>query len=84
VRGDIYRLRTSRTRYAVVIQSDHLLLSTVLVAPRVIMDGTTTYVLAEQTAAVNAETRLGDLAGRLDPTELADLDRALTLVFGLY
>ncbi len=105
MRGDIYRLRTSRTtqgheqhgpRYAVVVQSDHLLLSTVLVAPtstsalptdfrpRVIMDGTTTYVLVEQTAAVNAETRLGEFAGRLNSTELADLDRALALVLGLY
>mgnify|MGYP001550556512 FL=1 len=105
MRGDIYRLRTSRTaegheqrgpRYGVVVQSDDLLLSTILVAPtstsalptdfrpRITMDGTTTYVLVEQTAAVNAETRLGEFAGRLGPSELADLDRALTLVLGLY
>ena len=104
MRGDIYRLRTSRTaegheqrgpRYGVVVQSDDLLLSTILVAPtsssalptdfrpRITMDGTTTYVLVEQTAAVNAETRLGEFAGRLGPSELADLDRALTLVLGL-
>jgi len=105
VRGDIYRLRASRAaegheqrgpRYGVVVQSDHPLLSTVLVAPtstsalptdfrpRITMDGTTTYVLVEQTAAVNAETRLGEFAGRLSPSELAVLDRALTLVLGLY
>jgi mRNA interferase MazF len=48
------------------------------------MDGTTTCVLVEQTAAVNAETRLGEFAGRLSPSELADLDRALSLVLGLY
>lgn len=105
MRGDIYRLRTSRTAegheqrgpcYGVVVQSDDLLLSTILVAPtstsalptdfrpRITMDGTTTYVLVEQTAAVNAETRLGEFAGRLGPSELADLDRALTLVLGLY
>ena len=105
MRGDIYRLRASRAahgheqhgpRYGVVVQSDHLLLSTVLVAPtstsalatefrpRITMDGTSTYLLVEQTAAVNAETRLGEFAGRLTPAELADLDRALTLVFGLY
>lgn len=105
MRGDIYRLRTSRTaegheqrgpRYGVVVQSDDLLLSTILVAPtstsalptdfrpRITMDGTTTYVLVEQTAAVNAETRLGEFAGRLSPSELADLDRALSLVLGLY
>ena len=79
-----------------VVQSDDLLLSTILVAPtstsalptdfrpRITMDGTTTYVLVEQTAAVNAETRFGEFAGRLGPSELADLDRALTLVLGLY
>ncbi len=48
------------------------------------MNGTTTHVLVEQTAAVNAETRLGEFAGRLSPSELDDLDRALTLVLGLY
>lgn len=105
MRGDIYRLRISRgaegheqrgPRYGVVVQSDHLLLSTVLVAPtstsalptdfrpRITLDGTTTYVLVEQTAAVNAETRLGQFAGRLCPSELVDLDRALDLVLGLY
>ena len=105
MRGDIYRLRTSRTsegheqrgtRYGVVVQSDHLMLSTVLVAPtstsarptdfrpQITIDGVATYVLVEQTAAVNAETRLGEFAGRLTPSELADLDRALTLVLGLY
>lgn len=83
-------------RYGVVVQSDHLPLTTVLVAPtstsalptdlrrRITMDGTTAYVLVEQTAAVNAETRLGEFARRLSPSELADLDRALTLVLGLY
>ena len=105
MRGDIYRLRTNRAaegheqrgpRYGVVVQSDHLLLSTVLVAPtstsarptdfrpRIDLDGTPTYVLVEQMAAVNAETRLGDFAGRLTPAELADLDRALAIVLGLY
>lgn len=105
MRGDIYRLRASRAaegheqrgpRYGVAIQSDHLLLSTVLVAPtstsalptnfrpRITINGTTTHVLVEQTAAVNAETRLGEFAGRLSPSELDDLDRALTLVLGLY
>lgn len=105
MRGDIYRLRSGRSakgheqrgpRYAVVLQSDHLHLSTVLVAPtstsatptdfrpRIELNGTTAYVLVEQAAAVNAETRLGDLAGRLTATEAADVDRALTLVLGLY
>lgn len=105
MRGDIYRLRADRSsqgheqkgsRYAVVVQSDYLPLSTLLVAPtstsarptdfrpRIEVDGVTTYVLVEQTAAVNAETRLGDYAGRLRPSELADVDRAMMIAFGLF
>lgn len=84
------------TRYAVVIQADYLNLSTLLVAPTstsarpadfrptITIDGIETRVLVEQTTAVNAETRLDDFAGRLDAKELAELDRALTLVFGLF
>ena len=105
MRGDIYRLRANRfaegqeqrgARFAVVVQSDQLPLSTLLVAPtstsamptdfrpRIEIDGTPTYVLVEQTTAVNAETRLGDFAGRLDATDLAEVDRALAIVLGLY
>ncbi|MBK8458927.1 MAG: type II toxin-antitoxin system PemK/MazF family toxin [Micropruina sp.] len=105
MRGDIYRLRANRSaegheqrgpRYAVVVQSDDLQLSTMLIAPtstsviptdfrpRIDMDGTATYVLIEQTAAINVETRLGDFAGRLSSAELADVDRALSIVLGLY
>ncbi len=105
MRGDIYRLRSNRDaqgheqrggRYCVVLQSDHLILSTVLVAPtstsaiptdfrpRIELDGTATCVLIEQTAAVSAETRLGEFAGRLAADELAEVDRALALVLGLF
>jgi mRNA interferase MazF len=71
------------------------LLSTTLVAPtstnatatsfrpRITMDGTTTLVLADQVTAVDGETRIGDFAGRLSTKELAEVDRALRLVFGL-
>ena len=84
------------TRYAVVVQADYLNLSTLLVAPTstsvrpcdfrptITIDGTETRILVEQTAAVNAETRLGDFAGRLDAEELTELDRALALVLGLF
>ena len=84
------------TRYAVVVQADYLNLSTLLVAPTstsarpsdfrptITIDGTETRVLVEQTTAVNAETRLGDFAGRLDAKELTELDRALALVLGLF
>ncbi len=105
MRGDVYRLRANKQaqgheqrgpRYAVVVQSDYLNLSTLLVAPTsmsarpadfrpsITLNGSETRVLVEQTSALNAETRLGDFAGRLNAVELADLDRALALVFGLY
>ena len=103
MRGDIYRFRPndnrghkqSGVRFAVVMQSEDLMLSTLLVAPtstrarptvfrpQISLDGITTFVLVEQTTVVNPETELGDFAGRLSPAEMADLDQALTLVFGL-
>ena len=79
----------------VVVQSDHLLLSTVLVAPtstsvnptsfrpRISPDGTTTYILIDQVTAIDGATRIGDFARRLDARELADVDRALAAVLGL-
>lgn len=48
------------------------------------MVGTTTLVLVEQAAAVNAETRLGESAGRLTTAETAAVDRAISLVFGRF
>ena len=103
MRGDLYRLAAPRdargheqrgARYAVVVQSDLLPLSTVLVAPtttksfpaifhpRVGVDGTTVTVLVEQTSAVDPG-RLGTFAGRLEPEEAAAVDEALRLVMGL-
>ena len=101
--GDVYRLATPRdargheqrgARYAVVVQSDMLPLSTLLVAPtttksfpavfhpRLDMDGTVVSVLVEQTTAVDPG-RLGELAGRLSAAELMAVDDALRLVLGL-
>jgi mRNA interferase MazF len=103
VRGDVYRLRADRNtsgheqrgpRYAVLVQSDALPLSTVIVAPtstsarastfrpEIDMNGTKTRVLVEQIRAVDPD-RLGDFAGRLDPEELHLIDRALAGVLGL-
>jgi mRNA interferase MazF len=83
------------TRFAVVVQADELLaLSTVLVAPTsrsapsrtfrptIEIGGEPTRVLVEQTTAVAPE-RLGSSVGRLDASELRELDAALALVFGL-
>ena len=103
MRGDVYRVRTPRrargheqtgTRYAVVVQSDQLPLSTWLVAPtstsaraatfrpEVEIDGRTTRVLTEQTTAVDSN-RLGETVGHLTFDELRRVDAALRLVLEL-
>jgi mRNA interferase MazF len=103
VRGDVYQLRspqggagqeTSGARFAVVVQSDLLPLSTWLVAPtstsaraatfrpEVTIQGRATRVLAEQTAAIDPR-RLGTLADRLGPEEMRLVDAALRLVMSL-
>ena len=103
MRGDLYRLRSDKNtagheqrgpRYAVAIQSDGVLLSTLIVAPtstsaqaavfrpEIEMDGTRTRVLVDQMRAVDA-SRLGDFAGRLDAVETGEVDRAVRLVLGV-
>jgi len=103
VRGDIHRLRAPRdargheqngARYAVVVQSDLLPLSTWLVAPtstsarpasfrpEIELNGQLTRVLVEQTVAVDP-SRLGDAVGRLALHELHEVDHALRVVLGL-
>ncbi len=103
MRGDVYQLKAPRAaqgheqrgnRYAVVVQSDLLPLSTWLVAPtsasarptsfrpEVEIQGKTTYVLVEQTAAVDPG-RLGDIVGHLTRPELAAVDNALRAVLDL-
>jgi mRNA interferase MazF len=103
VRGDVYQLKApgdtrgheqQGNRYAVVVQSDLLPLSTWLVAPtstsarptsfrpEIEVNGKTTYVLAEQTAAVQPE-RLGNLVGHLSHREMFAVDEALRTVLHL-
>ncbi|MEV6924707.1 type II toxin-antitoxin system PemK/MazF family toxin [Dactylosporangium sp. NPDC051485] len=103
MRGDVYELKAPRdtrgheqrgNRYAVVVQSNLLPLSTWLVAPtstsarptsfrpEIEIQGKTTYVLAEQTAAVQPE-RLGQLVGHLSHQEMSAVDDALRLVLHL-
>ncbi|MEU4624183.1 type II toxin-antitoxin system PemK/MazF family toxin [Actinoplanes sp. NPDC023801] len=103
MRGDVYRLKAPRdargheqrgNRYAVVVQSDLLPLSTWLVAPtstsarptsfrpEIEVQGKNTYVLVEQTAAVDPE-RLGELIGHLTRPELTAVDDALRTVLHL-
>lgn len=81
-------------RYVIVVQSDQFPLSTWLVAPtstsaraasfrpEVEINGRTTRVLAEQTAAVDPG-RLGDSLGHLTFDELRQVEAALRLVLDL-
>lgn len=103
MRGDIHRLRAPRdargheqrgARYAVVVQSDDLALSTVLIAPTsrsamprifrptIIVDGEPTQVLVEQLTAVDPE-RLGEVVGYVSRAELDSITSALQLVLEL-
>jgi mRNA interferase MazF len=103
VRGDVHRLRSPRdsrgheqtgVRYAVVVQSDSLPLSTWLVAPtstsarqasfrpEILVHDVTTRVLAEQTAAVDP-ARLGELVGHLSLDEQRRVNAALRIVLEL-
>ena len=81
-------------RYAVAIQSDGIMLSTLIVAPtstsaqsavfrpEIEMDGIRTRVLVDQMRAVDA-SRLVDFAGRLEAAETAEVDRAVRLILGV-
>lgn len=103
MRGEIFRLRAPRgsrgheqsgTRYAVVVQSDDLPLSTLLVAPtstaaraatfrpEIEIAGRVTRVLAEQTSAVDP-SRLGESVGCLSFDEMRRVDAALRIVMDL-
>ncbi len=103
MRGDLYRLRSDKEafgheqrgpRYAVAIQSDGILLSTLIVAPtstsaqsaifrpEIETDGTRTRVLVDQMRSVDA-SRLGDFVGRLDAAKTGEVDRAVRLILGV-
>jgi mRNA interferase MazF len=103
VRGEVFQLHAARgsrgheqsgSRYAVVVQSDQLPLSTWLVAPtstsaraasfrpEVEIRGANTRVLAEQAAAI-APGRLGRRVGFLSFDEMRRVDAALRIVFDL-
>lgn len=104
MRGDLYRLKAPKdargheqagTRYAVVVQSDDLPLSTWIVAPtstgrrgasfrpEIEIGGVRTRVMIEQLTVIDPQARLGEFAGRLDIVELQAIDEALQVVLGL-
>lgn len=105
MRGEIYELRANRAakgheqrgpRYAVIVQSEALLLSTAIAAPtstgswtssfhpEIEVNGRRTRVLIEQLQAIDPERRLGRKVGRISPAEQQDLDQALKLVLDLF
>lgn len=104
MRGDVYRLRAPRDavgheqqgrRYAVVVQSDDLTLSTAIVAPtstsahpyafrpEVTVRGEQTRLMLDQLRAVDVEKAIGERVGRLDPVEIAEVNRLLRAVLDL-
>lgn len=104
VRGDLYRLRAAQDaigheqqvpRYAVVLQSDDLNLSTAIVAPtstrahpyvfrpEVNVRGTSTRLMLDQLRAVDREKAIGDRIGRLSPHELVEVNRLLRAVLDI-
>lgn len=103
MRGDVFAPKAPRDargheqqgrRYAVQVQSDDLMLSTLLVSPTSIsarstsfrptveIEGCHTLVLVEQTTAVDP-SRLGPWAGRLSRADLDAVDEALRLILAL-
>lgn len=105
VRGDVYEVRANPhakgheqrgQRYAVVLQSDALPLSTVIAAPTstgswdaihhpaIDLMGRRTLVLVEQLLAVDPEQRFGRRVARVSADEQVDLDRAVKLVLGVF
>ena len=104
MRGDVYRLRAARDavgheqqgpRYAVVLQSDDLKLSTAIVAPtstrahpyvfrpEVTVRGTPTRLMLDQLRAVDREKAIGDRVGRLSPDEMLEINHLLRAVLDI-
>ncbi|WP_230987254.1 type II toxin-antitoxin system PemK/MazF family toxin [Mycolicibacter heraklionensis] len=104
VRGDLYRLEAPKNvhghersgpRYAVVVQSDDLPLSTWVVAPtstgrraasfrpEIEIDGTRTRVTVEQLTVIDPQQCHGEFVGRLATGEMQAVDEALRDVLAL-
>lgn len=105
MRGDVYETRDNPTakgreqqgsRYAVILQSDTLPMSTVIAAPtstsardasyrpEIKLMGRRTKVLIEQMQAVDPNQRLGRRVGKINFEEQLDIDRALKVILGLF
>ena len=105
MRGEIYQLKANPpargheqqgARFAVVVQSDALLTSTVIAAPtstsarpaihrpEIRIGKQRTRVLVEQIQAVDPEKRFGQRVGRLSRDEEENVVEALRHALGLY
>ena len=105
MRGEIYELRANPDaqghqqrgrRYAVILQSDALVLSTVVAAPtstgswtssfhpEIDLGGRRTRILVEQLQAIDPERRLARKVGQVSAAEQEQIDEALQLVLGLF
>ncbi|HEY7857840.1 MAG TPA: type II toxin-antitoxin system PemK/MazF family toxin [Candidatus Nanopelagicales bacterium] len=104
MRGDLHRLKAPKEvhgheqaggRYAVIVQSDDLPLSTCLIVPtstgrrpasfrpEIEINGVKTRLMIEHLTTVDPQTRLGEFVGRLSTSEQQELDDALQVVLGL-
>ena len=104
MRGDVHRLKAplgvmgreqNGPRFAVVVQSDDLFVSTLIVVPtstsampmthraEVTVQGRKTQALAEQVMAIDP-ARLGDRVGRLSLIDMSAVDDALRLTMALH
>lgn len=103
MRGDVHQLARPRdrvgheqdgARFAVVVQSSDMMLSTVLICPtsvsaqpavwrpEITVQDKQTKVITEQLMAVDP-SRLGRVVGFLPLADMLEIDRALRLVLGL-
>ena len=103
-RGDVYELKAPKRsvgheqhgrRYGVILQSDNLPLSTVIVAPtstgrnpasfrpEVEINGATTRVLVEQLMSIDAELRLGRWVGHLGHSDMEAISQASRILLDL-
>ena len=104
MRGDIYRLKTARhtsgheqrgPRYGIVMQSDAVMRSTVVVVPtststidddtrvKLTFSGVETHALTEQMSAID-RGRLGEKVGRVDFDTMQEIETAIRLLLGMY
>jgi mRNA interferase MazF len=105
MRGDVYELRDNPRatghehggqRYAIVLQSDALPMSTVIAAPTstsardashrpvIELRGRRTKVVIEQMHGVDRERRFGRRVGQVSVAEQFEIDDALEMVLGLF